>query len=55
MKDWLKYMKQEEIIDLQIKLDKDPWEPPNQDTVMRMLQEIRAAQTERANRESGRA
>lgn len=46
---WLKYMKPEELIDLQVKLGKTPWEPPSQEVVTRMLQEIRTAQSERAN------
>jgi hypothetical protein len=49
MKDWLKFMKPEELIDLQTKLGKVPWTPPDQEVVARMLQEIRIAQSERAN------
>lgn len=48
MINWMKYMKQEELVDLQIGLDKDPWAPPTKDQVDRMLKEIRTAQSERA-------
>ena len=49
MNNWLKYMKPEELVDLQVKLNHVPWVPPTQDVVTRMLQEIRTAQSERAN------
>lgn len=48
MINWMKYVKQEELVDLQIGLDKDPWVPPTKDQVDRMLKEIRTAQSERA-------
>lgn len=48
MINWMKYMKQQELVDLQIGLDKDPWVPPTKDQVDRMLKEIRTAQSERA-------
>jgi hypothetical protein len=48
MKNWLKYMRQEELQDLQFKLSQRPWTPPTEDQVDRMLKEIRAAQTERS-------
>jgi hypothetical protein len=51
MKNWLHYMTQKEIQDLQFDLEQSPWTPPTQDQVDRMLKEIRAAQTERAKAE----
>lgn len=48
MDNWLKYMKQAELQDLQFKLSQRPWTPPTEDQVDRMLKEIRAAQTERS-------
>ena len=52
MINWMKYMKQQELVDLQIGLDKDPWVPPTKDQVDRMLKEIRTAQSERAAAEN---
>jgi hypothetical protein len=51
MKNWLYYMTQKEIQDLQFDLGHSPWTPPTQDQVDRMLKEIRTAQTERAKAE----
>lgn len=48
MINWMKYVKQEELVELQIGLDKNPWVPPTKDQVDRMLKEIRTAQSERA-------
>lgn len=48
MINWLYYVKQQELQDLQFNLDRDPWVPPTKDQVDRMLKEIRTAQTERA-------
>lgn len=55
MSNWLKYMKQEELQELQFNLSQDPWKPPTRDQVDRMLKEIRTAQTERSKMTSGTA
>lgn len=48
MRNWLRYMAQEEMTALQHSLSVSPWTPPTRDQVERMLQEIRTAQTERS-------